>query len=202
MVRLVGVYLLFALIGIVVSTSFDWPTWVVFIFVFIAFLYMFGEMLYLLYGTKNMKKVEKFLEGKRNEPIYAFVYAQANGTKEEQLASIEGILKKYTQQNVQYHYRFIREMLNKDYTAALEEADHIGKEPIMSYSKALVFATQGNKEQALTYHLPNKWMSEAILATIAKVENNEADFKTHKENAIQAARGIQRYVISHSFKDI
>ncbi len=164
----------------------------------IAFVYMLFEMIYTLYGTKNMKKVEKFLESKKSEPIYALILLQANGSMDEQLRTIEDILKKYPKNYIHHNYRFIREMLNKNYDTALNEAEKIEKEPFMSYCKALVYATQGNKEQALDFPLPKKWMSEAILATLAKVDNNQKSYETHKENAIEAARGIQRYGLIHT----
>lgn len=191
-------YLLIAFVGFWIANYYSWPKWTVFVFMVIACIVMLGRMLYVLYGTKNIKSVEKFLASNRKEPIYAYVYEQAKGTKEEQLNAIEQILKKYPKGYIYQNYRFVREMLKEDYDVAFDEAKLIGKEPFMSYSKALVYATQGNRHDALSFELSKEWMREAILATLAKVENDKNSYEVHKQNAIQSARGIQRYGLIHS----
>ncbi|SOC36138.1 hypothetical protein [Ureibacillus acetophenoni] len=191
-------YLLIAFVGFWIAYYFSWPKWTVFIFMVIACIVMLGRMLYVLYGTKNIKSVEKFLANNRKEPIYAFVYEQANGTKEEQLTAIEQILKKYPKGYIYQNYRFVREMLKENFDVAFEEANLIEKEPFMSYSKALVYATYGNRHDALSFELSKEWMKEAILATLAKRENDNISYEEHKQNAIQSAGGIQRYGLIHS----
>ncbi|HWL22871.1 MAG TPA: hypothetical protein VNR38_03850 [Ureibacillus sp.] len=198
LIKSILIYFLASIIGFFLADYFSWPKWIVLIFMFIAFVYMLCEMLNIMYGTKDMKKVERFLKSKLKEPIYAFVYAQAIKSKDEQLRIIEEILKKYPQKYIHHNYRFVRDMLNNDYLNALNEAEQIGKEPFMSYSKALVFATQNNREQALSFHLSKLWMREAIHATLAKAEENHNDYIKHKEKAIEAARGIQRFGLIHS----
>lgn len=187
-----------AILGYALADFLQWPRWTVFIFLIIVFLIMLGRMLYVMYGTKDIKQVEKFLANNQKEPIYAFVYNQAHGSKEDQLHSIEKILKKYPKGYIHQNYLFVREMLNDHYHSALIEAERIEKEPFMSYSKAIVYATQGNNEQALSYNFEKKWMSEAILATLAKAEKHEQHYQLHKENAIEAAKGIQRFGLIYS----
>src|SRR5690606_21463804 len=101
-------YLLIAFVGFWIANYYSWPKWTVSIFMVIACIVMLSRMLYVLYGTKNIKSVEKFLANNRKEPIYAYVYEQANGTKEEQLNAIEQILKKYPKGYIYQNYRFVR----------------------------------------------------------------------------------------------
>ncbi|MFY3793167.1 hypothetical protein ACOQFO_15955 [Ureibacillus sp. MALMAid1270] len=192
------VYLIIALIGFTIAGYYNWPIWTVITLLIFVFVLKLIDMLYTLYGSKNMKKVEKFLKNNLKEPIYAFVYAQAHSSKEEQFDIIERILKKYPQKYIHHHYRFVQELLKENYATALDEAAKIEKEPIMSYSKALVYANQGKKEEALSYQINKIWMSEAILATLAKVEKNNTSYEIHKANAIEAAKGIQRYALVHT----
>ncbi|KGR78394.1 hypothetical protein [Ureibacillus manganicus] len=192
------IYFFIAILGYALADFLNWPSWTVFLLLIIAFVIMLCRMLYVMYGTKNIKKVERFLASNRKEPIYAFVFEQANGSKVDQLNSIENILRKYPKGYIHQNYLFVRELLNENYHSALNEAEKIGKEPYMSYSKALVYATEGNREQALFYQLDKQWMKEAILATLAKAEKNQKVYETHKENAINASRGIQRFGLIHS----
>lgn len=189
------------LLGIIMAWQ-DWPFWIAILFLsFITFAFIF-DMLYTIYGTTNMKRVEQFIIKKKKEPIYRYVYAQAFGTKDDQLDAIEKILRKYKQPHIKHYYQAIRAYLKEDYPLALQEASFINKKPLENYLKALTFAAMGDKDQALCIALEKNWMKEAILAMIAFQEKDEQAFQHHSAKAIEQAKGIQRFSLQASFRSI
>lgn len=157
------------------------------------------DFLYTLYGTTNLERVEKFIMKKKKEPIYHFVYSQAFGSVEDQLKSIEQILSKYKQPHIRHYYQAIRAYLKEDYQLALQEVEFINKHHIKNYTKAFIYAAMGEKEQSLDIPLEKNWMKEAVLAMIAYKEKNPQSFRKHSLNAIEGAKGIQRYSLNASF---
>lgn len=199
--RWVLFYAIVFLLGIV-TAIFEWPFLIAIFCIFLLTIIMFGNFFFTLYGTTNMNKVEKFIKGNQKKPINGYVYAQAFGTEEEQLIAIDTILSKYKQPYIQHYYRVIRAVITNDFKFALEESDKIAKEPAMSYCKAYVLALMNHFDEAKSYRLPKKWMHEAILAIIAKEENDREGFHYHVNQSIQAARGVQRFSLIHSLKQM
>lgn len=191
-------YSIALLIGIIFAI-FEWPFWVACVILFALAFVFICEVLFTLYGTKNIVKVEKFIKRKTKEPIYKHIYTQGFGTKEEQILAIDAILHKYKQQNIQHYYRCIQYILQDNLECALNEATKINKEPLKSYSKAFIHASMGNELEALSYPLAKTWMQEAILATIAHTKKDYISFETHANNAFSAARGIQKLSLVYSF---
>lgn len=197
-----GLFYLFALaLGILIA-AFEWPFWLAIVVLSVVVSLMMGTVLYTLYGTTNLKRVENYILRKKKEPIYAFVYAQRTGSIEEQSKAIDAILKKYKQPYIIHYYRCIYETLHKNYSNALKEAEQIEKQPLMNYSIASIHVDMGNIEEAqhLLEQLPKQWMKEAILASIANVENDLPRYKEHVKSAVDHARGVQRYSLYHYYK--
>lgn len=197
----IGFYSLAFILGILIA-MFQWPFWIAIVVLVLTSFVMIGDFLFTIYGTTNIKRMEKFILKKKKEPIYGFIYAQGFGTKEDQILAIDAILNKYKQQHIHYYYRCIQQYLKNNLEQALEEAQKVGKEPLISYSKALINAKMGNEEEALS-QLPSKqWMQEAILATIAHHKHNDDAFEQHVENAVQSTRGLQRLSLIYSFNQM
>jgi hypothetical protein len=197
----IGFYSLAFILGILIA-MFQWPFWIAIAVLILTSLLMIGEVLFTLYGTTNMKRAEKFILKKKKEPIYQFIYSQGFGTKENQILAIDAILKKYKQQHIYYYYRCIQQYLKDNLELALEDANKIGREPLMSYSKGLIYARMGNEEEALSHMPAKRWMQEAILATIAHNKHDATSFEQHVENAIQSTRGLQRLSLIYAFNQM
>lgn len=194
-------YLFAFALGVLMAT-FDWPSWIAIVIFSIVVALMIGNVLYTLYGTTNMRKVENYILRKKKEPIYAYVYAEKFGSKEDRLKAIEAILKKYKQPYITHYYRCVQETLLKNYSNALSEAEKIEKQPLMNYSIASIHADMGNidKAQQLVEQLPKQWMKEAVLASIANYENDFSRYKEHAHLAVEHARGIQRFSLYYYYE--
>lgn len=201
MVKWILFYSMAFILGILIAL-FQWPFWIAIAVLIITSFIMIGEVLFTLYGTTNMKRVEKFVLKKKKEPIYRFIYSQGFGTKEDQIIAIDAILKKYKQKHIFHYYRCIQEYLKNNLEQAFEQANKIGKEPLMGYSKALVLAEMGKEDEALSYTPSKPWMQEAIAATIANNKHDDVSFEQHVNKAIQSTRGIQRLSLIYSFKQM
>lgn len=195
-------FYLFAFSLGVLMAAFDWPFWIAIVILSIVVVLMIGDVLYTLYVTTNLRKVESYILRKKKEPIYAFVYAGKFGSKEDQLKAIDAILKKYKQPYISHYYRCVQETLLKNYSIALNEAEKIEKQPLMNYSIASIHAHVGNidKAQQLVEQLPKQWMKEAVLASIANYENDTSRYKEHAHSAVEHARGMQRFSLYYYYE--
>ncbi|MFC7684755.1 hypothetical protein [Ureibacillus sp. GCM10028918] len=192
-------YLSAVVVGVVIAI-FEFPFWIAAVLLLGVSLWIIGEFLYILYGSTNMEKVEKFIIAKQKEPIYHFVYAQGFGTLQDQILAIDKILRKYKQPHIHQYYLALQQLLSNNFEQALIEANQIGKEPIMSYTKALILVQMGNIEDAKSYKFEKQWMEEAIIAMISAQNKDKGSFELHAKKAMNAARGVQKLSLIYSFK--
>lgn len=196
---------LFAIIVCTFLLLMDIPKWLIFI---LLFLYVFSFTMYphfnALLWTNNLKIVDRFLEANKHRSLYAYPYAIANLPVAEQKAALQKIIHVYKQPYIKHNYASILAILEKDYTRALSEAKRIAKEPFQSYMIAHSEAYLGNFEQAkaLLPKLTEKWMSSSIESLIFFKLQDKENFKYHSSKAIKQARGIQKYLLVHSFRDM
>lgn len=178
------------------------PYWIFNIIIIIPF-YIFLRVYYIIYVTKDMKKVEQYILAEKNkEPIYQLAYAQAFGTIEDQFEAIDCILSKHKIPYIKLYYKALKSYLKEDYHVALQEVELIKVNHLRNYFKALIYATIGEKEQALQFKINKRWMKEAILAMIAYSEKNKEEFHIHSNHAIEYARGLQRYSLIANFRSL
>ncbi|MCM3389298.1 hypothetical protein M3649_14250 [Ureibacillus chungkukjangi] len=184
-------YLCAILVGVVFAI-FELPLGIGFFLLFLICLWIIGEFLYMVYGSKNKNKVEKFIIKKKKEPLYAYVYSQGFGSMHDQLLAIDNILTKYKQPHIHQYYLAIKLFLCNKLDDALNEANKIQKEPFMSYTKAMILVEMGHIEEAKSYKFEKQWMQEAIKAMTALQMKDKQALELHSSNAVAAARGIQR----------
>lgn len=202
--KLTFIYL-FAIIACTFLLLMDVPKWQIFILLFLyVFLFTMYPHFNALLWTKNLKKVERFLEANRHKALYAYPYAIANQTIAEQKAALHKIITTYKQPYVKHNYASILAILENNYDQALSEAKQIKKEPFKSYMVAHSEAYLGNfeKAEALLTNLPEKWMSSSIKSLISFKKQDVENFKLHSTNAIKQARGIQKYLLTHSLQEM
>lgn len=176
------------------------PLWMAVVLLSGISLWIMGEFLYLVYRSTNMKKVEMFIIAKQKEPIYQYIHAQGFGSSEDQILALDNILGKYKQPHIHFYYSALRELLSDNFAEASRTAEHIGKEPFRSYTKALIHVKTGDIQDAKSYKFEKEWMTEAILAMIAAGECDKGAFELHSAKAIDVARGVQRLSLIYSFK--
>ncbi|WP_397536975.1 hypothetical protein [Rummeliibacillus pycnus] len=196
---------LFAIIACTFLLLMDIPKWQIFILLFLyVFLFTMYPHFNALLWTNNLKKVERFLEVNKHKALYAYPYAIANQSVAEQKAALDKIITTYKQPYVKHNYASILAILENNYDQALSEAKQIAKEPFHSYMVAHSEAYLGNFEQAeaLLPKLTQKWMSSSIESLIFFKRQDKENFKHYSTKAIKQARGIQKYLLTHSFQEM
>ncbi|MBK3495460.1 hypothetical protein JFL43_11475 [Viridibacillus sp. YIM B01967] len=169
-------------------------------------IYIFGLIMFPQYNialwSNNISKIDRFVTKNRTKPTFAYPYAVAHESLEEQKLGLQKMLNKYKQPIVQHNYRSVLAALNKDFEGALAEAKQIPKEPIRSYNIAHTEVFLGNIDaaKALIPKLTKPWMPHAIEGLIAYEQHDLRTFEKESEAAIAKARGIQKHVLFYTFK--
>ena len=158
--------------------------------------------LHILYRTNNMQQVDKFVKSQKKQPFFAYVYANAYGTKAEQLQVLDEVIVKYKQPMMKQNYLFNKAILEQDIMAAKEAAEKIHKEPLTSYARCYIAALKRRTADMHSEKLTQPWMQPAIEAVYAHEMKDETAFDRFTNESIDAARGVQKYPLIHSFKQI
>ncbi|MGG2110811.1 hypothetical protein ABFY60_09880 [Lysinibacillus pakistanensis] len=156
--------------------------------------------IHILFRTNNMQSVDKLVKDRKKEPFFAYLYAVAYETKEDQLQSLDVVIKKYKQPAVKYNYVFIKAIMEENLEEAKDAADKINKEPLASYAKCYIAALEGRTADMRSAKLTQPWMQPAIEAIYAYTIKNEDAFQQYQKESINLARGVQKYALTHSFK--
>ncbi|KOO49796.1 hypothetical protein [Viridibacillus arvi] len=94
--------------------------------------------------------------------------------------------------------------LDKDFEIALVEAKQLQKEPIRSYTIAYIETLLSNFEAAkvLIPNLKKEWMPHAIDGLIAYEQQDFQTFEKEAHAAVTKSRGLQKYLLFYSFKEM
>lgn len=158
--------------------------------------------IHILYRTNNMQLVDKLVKDRKKEPFFAYLYAVAYGTKEDQLHSLEVVIQKYKQPAVKNNYIFVKTIMEENLEEAKDVADKINKEPLSSYAKCYIAALEERTADMRSAKLTQPWMQPAIEAIYAYTIKNEAAFQQYQQESIDLARGVQKYTLTHTFKEM
>lgn len=178
-------------LGIIISTL------IVFFLAFIMLPHVFAA-----YRSNNIKTIEKFLVANQKKPLFAYPLALANGNDAEIEESLRAILAKHQQPYMQNVYKTILAFHLKNIDAAEIYSKKIDSEPLQSYYAAYVAAKKGEFEEARLHEesVGVEWMIHALHAVYASEIGNHEDFKVESNQAIAKSRGVQKYILFHSFK--
>lgn len=179
----------------------DAPRWLIFaLLITFYLLIMVLPSLYVTYYSNNLKRIERFIHKNRRKAIFAFPYALAHGNDRDVEQAVEQILAVHKQPVVQQTYRTLLAILRNQFALAEQYADQIQRPALRNYYLAYSAALSGDFERAalLNDNVEEAWMKSAIDAVIA-YESEHPDFALHSEKSINAARGVQKFVLSRSF---
>ncbi|MGE7110027.1 hypothetical protein [Lysinibacillus sp. NPDC047702] len=158
--------------------------------------------IHILYRTNNMQLVDKLVKDRKKEPFFAYLYAVAYETKEDQLHSLDVVIQKHKQPAVKYNYIFVKAIMEENLAEAKDAADKINKEPLACYAKCYIAALEERTADMRSAKLTQPWMQPAIEAIYAYTIKNEALFQQNQQESIDLARGVQKYALIHSFKEM
>lgn len=159
-------------------------------------------LMYTVYKSNNLKKIERFLERNKRKPIFAYALAVKTGNREEIIGAIQTILTKYKQPYMQEVYKINLALFENNILLFEQLAKQISKEPLHTYYIAYAKALKGNFEGAhsLKGKLPAGWMPYAIDAIIAKEKGDLSAFRLAAEESIHLVRGVQKFNLVYSFE--
>ena len=190
-------------LAIVIGVGFamqDWPIWMgIALFVFIAILEI-PIMLYTLYASQNLARITKYIVQNRKNPIYKYMYLLPEGTEASLIESMDTILRKYKQPNIQAIYGANRAILLEDFDEARRLVNPVLQSEIGQYTMALIAAMQGNSEEMQQYKVEKEWMRAGLEANLAFAQGDMITFDRASQQAIDSAKGVQYYANTYVFK--
>ena len=169
----------------------------VFVPIVIVVLYRY---IHTIYRTNNMQRVDRLVKKEKKQPFFAYLYANAYGTKDEQLQVLDDLIVKYKQPAIKYNYMFFKALLEENLLAAKEAAENIQKEPLTSYAHCYIAALEGQTAAMRSEKLTQPWMQPAIEAVYAHTMKDDSAFERFSKESIDVARGVQKYLLIHTFE--
>ncbi|KOP80264.1 hypothetical protein AMS59_02380 [Lysinibacillus sp. FJAT-14745] len=192
-------YLVIFMLALLLSLAGVRPSISLGIFILIAIAMIFRHI-HIVLWTNNMKLVDKLVKDRKKHPFFAYLYAVAYGTKEDQLHSLETAIVKYKQPAMKYNCKFIKAIMEENLEEAKDAANKINKEPLTSYAKCYIAAFEGRITDMRSDQLTQPWMQPAIEAVYAYKMKNETALHQFSQESIEVARGVQKYVLIHTFE--
>lgn len=199
-------YALIFVLGVMLATTmmfFELPFWFIYLSVVVIYLLLLlVPQMYTVYKSKDLDKIEQYLEKNKRKPIFAYPLALKTGNQEQIIQSIEEILKRHKQPYMQEVYKTILALFEGNVSKLEHQAKQISKEPLRTYYIAYAEALKGNFNEATTLkeQLPKEWMQHAIEAIIAKEQGNVELFEQEANKCIELATGVQKYGLYYSFE--
>ncbi|KOS60168.1 hypothetical protein FJQ98_10830 [Lysinibacillus agricola] len=200
-IKLTLFYLVIFILALLLSLAGVRPSISLGIFILIA-IAMIYRHIHIVFWTNNMKLVDKLVKDRKKHPFFSYLYAVAYGTKEDQIHSLETAIVKYKQPAIKYNYKFIKVIMEENLEEAKDAANKINKELLTSYAKCYIAALEGRTTDMRSDQLTKPWMQPAIEAVYASTMKNEAAFNQYQKESIDFARGVQKYVLIHTFEQM
>ncbi|REB05963.1 hypothetical protein DVB69_13545 [Sporosarcina sp. BI001-red] len=179
------------------------PFWAVFGIVIIVYMSItLGWPIYIIYGTKNLDKIDKFLTKNRANTLFAYAYAIAHESDETIIETIETVLQTHKQPKIQAVYAANLAVWQNDMEALHRIAIHLPTADYVNYYTANALLMEGNLERAQTLQTAIKkpWMKHALQASIAKQSGDQTAYRKEVELSTSCARGIQHFVLVSLFQ--
>lgn len=193
----------FAIVLGVMAALVDYPFWILLVAILLlTAIVAYLPMIMNLYITEDMKKVEKFIEARLNQPVFHFYYALAN----EDDFQVEKALREVRDKYKKPYYYAVYSVTYAAYKGKLiEEKEGIAqiKQPALRlYYQGLLAIEEGELDRGsqLAKEQRKPWMKEAVLAGVAN-KRGERDVEIkHQQEAIRLTRGLQRYLLVRRYE--
>ncbi|MCG7343523.1 hypothetical protein MHZ92_05225 [Sporosarcina sp. ACRSL] len=178
-------------------------TWLVFtIILAFTFILTMGYPFYIIYKSKSLKLIDRYLANHKKKPIFSYAYALAHGTDQEIIDSLKKILRSYPHAEVQDTYNANLLVFQKDWRKLIEASQTMTTTIYRDYYAGIGYTMNNNKEKASEYlsKLRTPWMVHSMKAIMALKQGQEDVFQTESALATKNAVGMQRYVLYHMLK--
>ncbi|TYS61269.1 hypothetical protein FZC74_03060 [Sutcliffiella horikoshii] len=156
-----------------------------------------------MFLSRDVEKIEKYLEKKRHEPYYGFVLELADGNLTGAKKELDELERKWKGKKTavfwaQYYLR------DGNYTKAKEQVVKVDQQEIKTYITAGIAVAEKDykKAEELKGEVRKDWMKFAIETELALSRKNYVLAKEKKEQALAATKGLQYYMMSKEFQEI
>lgn len=177
--------------------------WLVFTIVMVfTFILTMGYPFYIIYKTKSLKLIDRYLANHRSKPIFSYAYALAHGSDKEIIESLKKIVKSYPQAEVQDVYNANLLVFQKDWRGLIESSKSMTTTFYRDYYAGIGYTMSNNKEkssEALS-KVRTPWMVHSLKAVMALKKGQEDVFNSETVLATKHAVGMQRYVVHYMMK--
>ncbi|MGN7385667.1 hypothetical protein [Sporosarcina sp. SAFN-015] len=177
--------------------------WLVFTIVMVfTFILTMGYPFYIIYKTKSLKLIDRYLANHRSKPIFSYAYTLAHGSDKEIIESLKKIVKSYPQAEVQDVYNANLLVFQKDWRGLIESSKSMTTTFYRDYYAGIGYTMSNNKEkssEALS-KVRTPWMVHSLKAVMALKQGQEDVFNSETVLATKHAVGMQRYVVHYMMK--
>ncbi|MCM3744242.1 hypothetical protein M3193_08810 [Sporosarcina luteola] len=177
--------------------------WLVFtIIMAFTFILTMGYPFYIIYRSKSLKLIDRYLANHRSKPIFSYAYALAHGTDKEIIESLKKILKSYPQAEVQDIYNANLLVFQKDWRRLIDTSKSMATAFYRDYYAGIGYTMSNNKEKSSESlsKVGTPWMVHSLKAVIALKQGQRDLFQKEAALATKQAVGMQRYVLHHMLK--
>ena len=178
-------------------------TWLVFIIVLLfTFILSMGYPFYIIYKSKSLSLIDRYLTNNRSRPIFSYAYSLAHGTDQEIVDSLKKILKSYPQAEVQDVYNANLLVFQKDWRRLIDSSQSMTTTIYRDYYAGIGYTMSCNEEKASESlsKVRTPWMFHSLKAIIALKQGQEDVFNNEAALATKQSVGMQRYVLHHMMR--
>lgn len=192
---IVGIALTFGLLSLNV------PMWLTVAIIFLFYMaFSIGWPFFIIYKTRSVKMVDRYISGHRRKPIFGYSYALAHGTDEDVISWLKAIIDRYPQKEMQEVYQGNLAIFERDPKALFRHAEQMTPSEYRVYFLALAHIMKKEIDRAEIYKekLQTPWTRHMIDASIAHRLKDLPALEEAIDRAVQSTRGLQRYSLYHT----
>lgn len=200
--NLILVIIINALLAVALFLS-GLQTWLVFTIIMVfTFIMTMGYPFYIIYRTRSLKLIDRYLANHRSKPIFSYAYALAHGTDKEIMDALNKILKSYPQAEVQDVYSANLLVFQKNWRRLIDSSKSMNTTFYRDYYAGIGYTMSNNKEKSSESlsKVRTPWMVHSLKAIIALKQGQKDLFQKEATLATKQAVGMQRYVVHHMMK--
>lgn len=179
------------------------PKWIV--FVLIVFLYLAYTVYlpaHIIYKSKSINTVHKYVKQNYKQPIFSYPFALGNGDDEDVESALHRVIKTYGDEDLYDIYSANLAIHQNDSEKIVEHAAKIGDLDHNHYFHAYGYVLEGRLGEAAEHlekiHTP--WMIHSIKAVVALNRSDKEEFSNEASKSIDSALGMQRYILHHTMR--
>lgn len=151
-----------------------------------------GGYMYSMTGAKNTKWPLFAIKIQKKSPMFSYIFAMRDGTKEDELEAVALIEKKVKNQETVLDYQFLRALRLNDLKGAKAVISSMKTSPRKRFNIAIHDAASKKYGVARSHKLDYMWMEHYIEAYIALTQHNKEHYIEFMEKAIEDSKGLQK----------